>query len=74
MVCIGKNIANCSKIPQFLAVICAVRALRKDAPMCRQTPEKRHFSSLHFFFSTFHFIPLVIRPLYLGGGGGCHQS
>ena len=29
MVCIGKNIANCSKTPQFISVI---RALCKDAP------------------------------------------
>ena len=32
MVCIGKNIANCSKNPQFLPVMCAL------CPCCVRTP------------------------------------
>ena len=32
MVCIGKNIANCSKPPQFLPVMCAL------CPRCAHTP------------------------------------
>ena len=35
MVCIGKNIANCSKNPQFLLVMCALRALCTHAPQER---------------------------------------
>ena len=32
MVCIGKNIANCSKNPQFLPVMCTLCALCTHAP------------------------------------------
>ena len=35
VVCIGKNIANCSKNPQFLPVMCAVPPVRA---LCRHTP------------------------------------
>ena len=33
MVCIGKNIANCSKKPQFLPVMCTLCALCTRAPV-----------------------------------------
>ena len=35
MVCTGKNIANCSKTPQFLPVMCALCTRYADTPpMC----------------------------------------
>ena len=38
MVCIGKNVANCSKKPQFLPVMCALCARYADTPPWRLRP------------------------------------
>ena len=61
MVCIGKNIANCSKNPQFLPVMCAL------CPRCAHMPPLNMISFLYnppHPSTTLHTLPHPSPPLH----------
>ena len=68
MVCIGKNIANCSKTPEFLLVMCAM------CPHCAHTPPGKSKClqlSDHGSFS-FGWVPMVGKNQYGYIGNAMH--